>query len=241
MCLSSSGEVLESVNVTVHYGLMLGSPAAFELLDVLKEVRVKGEVCVLGIKDSPLETIEMVQDIKDEMVAPNFVEMTADRSQRSGICSRTSGTTINLCIEHMKGWPAYSANDDENAAALHELTHAFEIGDGERGEMHFPVGSKPMDTLQVALLSIEATYAKIDQERYKKYPKEASKAKERHHEKDVSSDGTSRLKRRRNFTSLTRLSEFLPVQLDLFLRSRQEDEADHEIGIARLDSFLELK
>lgn len=179
LCLSSNGAVLESLKVTVHNGFMLDSRAAFELLDVLKEVRVK-EVCVRGIEESRLEAIEVVQGIRDEMVAPTVVNSDGSTQLSIRCMCQDLWHYINLCVERVRDWPTHSADDEaEKAAALDQLTHAFEVGDGRRGEMHFPAGSKPMEIFQAALLSIEAIFDQIDQEKYKEYYEDAFKARER--------------------------------------------------------------
>ncbi|MCJ1461847.1 hypothetical protein MMC07_000446 [Pseudocyphellaria aurata] len=180
LSLSSSGAVLESLTVDVLNGWMLYPEATFWFLDVLKELRVAGKVRVLGTEECPWNgTHELVQDIKNEMVAPDIM----DSEGRSQVMIRRMCQDLwdylNVCIEHVEDWPEESADSHEKAAALEELMHVFEVEGGLRGEMHFPVGSKPMEVIQGAIWSIEAIYAKIDLKRFDEYHKGATKARER--------------------------------------------------------------
>lgn len=181
LAVSSSGAVLSNLTVRVGNGAMLSPKAAFELLDTLKELRVSGSARVLGMEKCEWEeTKELVQDIKHEMLAPDVVDGDG-RSQLTIRCMcQDLWDYLNLCTEHVEDWPKDSANDDEKAAALEELDHAFEVrAGGLRGEMHFPFGSKPMEEIRTALWSIEAIYAKIDQKRFKEYHRAATSARER--------------------------------------------------------------
>lgn len=178
LCLSSSGAVLASMKIIVHNGFMLDPRAAFELLDTLKELRVKGEVRVLGIERFPLATIQEVKEITDEMVAPDVVHGDGSSQLTIRCMCQDLWDYINLCIEHVKD-PEYCASDHEKAVALDKLEHALEVEGGERGEMHIPLGRKPMEVFEAALMSIEALYAELDQERFRDYHEAASKARER--------------------------------------------------------------
>ena len=180
LAVSSSGAVLTDFKIRVGNGAMLCPKAAFELLDTLKELRVSGSARVLGMEKCEWEdTSEFVRDIEDEMLAPDVVDGDG-RSRLTIRCMcQDLWDYLNLCIEHVEDWPADSANDDEKATALEELNHAFLVRGGLRGEMHFPTGSKPMEVIRTALLSIEALYAKIDQKRFKEYHKAATSARER--------------------------------------------------------------
>lgn len=180
LALSSSGAVLRDLTVRVGNGVMLSPKAAFELLDTLKELRVSGSARVLGMEKCEWEeTRELVQDIKDEMLAPDVVDGDG-RSQLTIRCMcQDLWDYLNLCTEHVEDWPEDSATDDEKATALEELNHAFKVRGGLRGEMHFPPGSKPMEVMRTALWSIEALYTKIDQKRFEEYHKAATTARER--------------------------------------------------------------
>lgn len=180
LSLSSSGAVLESLEVVVYKGFMLQPQAAFELLDALRELRVSGRVRVIGMEECPWEdTLEMVENLKDEMVAADVVDGDGNSQVTMRCMCQDLWDYLNLCTEHVEDWPEDSANDDEKAAALDELTHAFEVGGHLGGELEFPVGSKPMDVFRAALWSIQVIYANIEQKRFEEYHKAATSARER--------------------------------------------------------------
>lgn len=168
------------MTIDVLNGHMLYPEATFRLLDVLKELRVVGKVRVLGIEQCPWNgTHELVQDITNEMVAPDLMDCDG-RSQVTIRCMcQDLWDYLNLCTEHVEDWPEERADHNEKAAALQELRRAFEVEGGLRGEMHFPIGRKPVEVIRAALWSIEAIYAKIDQRRFDEYHDAATKARER--------------------------------------------------------------
>ncbi|MCJ1428427.1 hypothetical protein MMC29_006337 [Sticta canariensis] len=180
MAVSSSGAVLRELTVRVGNGALLSPKAAFKLLDTLKELRVSGSARVLGMEKCGWEdTRKLIQDIKDEMLAPDVVDGDG-RSRLTIRCMcQDLWDYLNLCTEHVEDWPEDGANDDEKAMALEELNHAFMVRGGLRGEMHFPSGSQPMEVIRNALWSIEGLYAKIDRKRFKEYHKAATRARER--------------------------------------------------------------
>lgn len=188
LCLTASGAVLESLSLTVEVanGNMLDPKGGFHLLDTLKELRVHGEhgeVSFLGIKGGlggeVQEVNELVQDLKNEMVAPDTVDDDG-RSQLQIRCMcQDLWDYFNVCIEHVEDLAPGSVSDGERAAAIDELRMAFDVGQGLRGEMHFPVGRKPIEVIGDALWSVEVTYTKIDEKRFPEYFKAANQARDR--------------------------------------------------------------
>lgn len=182
LSLSSSGAVLKSFEIVVLNGFLLFPQAAFQLLGGLKELRMNqnDQVCAfMGIEKCRwYDTQVLVKRIQKEMLEPHSLcrdgnsERTITRMYQD-LCDYQ-----NVCIQYIHNWTKSIATRDECVAAIEELKQAFQVDRvSSRGVVFLTFGGKPMEHYYDAIQSIEAIYARIDQQRFGEYHEGATKAR----------------------------------------------------------------